>query len=80
MLDSNIKHKDSVLHEVIEENGKFSEGIIYPITRYDNILNSPKVTKDITEANNPPFLLFASEEDDILDTDVYKLINNGNPW
>ena len=80
MLDSNIKHEDAVLHEVIEENGKFSEGIIYPITRYDNILNSPKVTKDITEANNAPFLLFASEEDDILDTDVYKLINNGNPW
>lgn len=80
MLDSKIQHRDVILHDKIEEDGEIKEGIIYPVTRYDNILNSPKVVFDITSANNPPFLLVVSEESTMEDDEVFNLITNGIPW
>lgn len=80
MLDSKIQHRDVILHDKIEEDGEIEEGIIYPVTRYDNILNSPKVVFDITSANNPPFLLVVEEESTMEDDEVFNLITNGIPW
>lgn len=80
MLDSKIQHRDVILHDKIEEDGEIKEGIVYPVTRYDNILNSPKVVFDITSANNPPFLLVVEEESTMEDDEVFNLITNGIPW
>ena len=76
MALSNIGHSDSVLHEIIEENGsKEKERILFPFTRYDNILNRPKCLKlgeKIEKSNNPDFLL---ETEEVNDTEIYTLFN-----
>ena len=79
MALSNIGHVDSVLHELIEENGsKEKERILFPFTRYDNILNRPKYLKlgeKIEKSNNPDFLLVATETEEVNDTEIYTLFN-----
>ena len=75
----NTRYTDTFLHEIIEENGKPKyKGILFPFTRYDNILNRPKVSDNIRASNNPEFLLVPTETVEVDDGEVYKLF--GQEW
>ena len=75
----NVRYTDSFLHEIIEENGvKKKKGILFPITRYDNILNRPIVSSDILSSKNPDFLLVPTDTVEIDDGIIYELF--GQQW
>ena len=75
----NVRYTDSFLHEIIEENGKKKKGgILFPFTRYANILNRPLVTDDIKSSKNPDFLLVKTESFDLDDSIVFELF--GQQW
>ena len=76
---TNVRYTDTFLHEIIEENGeKKRTGILFPFTRYDNILNRPKVSDNIRASNNPDFLLVPTETVEVDDGEIYKLF--GQEW
>lgn len=76
---TNVRYTDTFLHEIIEENGeKKRKGILFPFTRYDNILNRPKVSDNIRASNNPDFLLVPTETVEVDDGEIYKLF--GQEW
>lgn len=65
---------DTLLH-VKDENGK--ESIVLPITRYDNILNAPKILRQgaaITEMAGHPFVLLATDTCTISTEDLRKIV------
>lgn len=75
----NIRYSDSFLHEIIEENGKKKKGgLLFPFTRYANILNRPIVTNDIKSSKNPEFLLVKTESFELDDSIVFELF--GQQW
>ena len=75
----NIRYSDSFLHEIIEENGKKKKGgLLFPFTRYANILNRPIVTSDILSSKNPDFLLVPTDTVEIDDGIIYELF--GQQW
>ena len=75
----NVRYTDSFLHEIIEENGKKKKGgILFPFTRYANILNRPIVTDDIKSSKNPEFLLVKTETFELDDSIVFELF--GQQW
>lgn len=75
----NVRYTDTFLHEIIEENGeKKQKGLLFPFTRYDNILNRPKVSDNIRASNNPDFLLVPTETVEVDDSEIYKLF--GQEW
>ena len=75
----NIRYSDSFLHEIIEENGKKKKGgLLFPFTRYANILNRPIVTNDIKSSKNPEFLLVKTESFVLDDSIVFELF--GQQW
>jgi len=75
---SNIEYSDVVLHSKTIEDETTTNGIIFPITRYANILNSPKVVSDPSSANNPDFLLLKTGTETIADNEIYSMI--GVEW
>ena len=75
----NVDYEDSFLHEIVEENGeKKKKNLIFPITRYPNILNRPSVTDDITLSKNPEFLLVSVDEEEVSDDKIYEMF--GCEW
>ena len=75
----NIGSSDALLHEIVENNGeKTEERGIFPITRYANVLNRPKVLEPgalVKNANNPDFLLVATSEEEVDDNMIYDFFN-----
>lgn len=70
----NIGYSDSFFHEIIEEDGvKEKKRIIFPTTRYDNVLNRPTVTPSIKESNNSDFMLVPTGEEEVPDADIFKM-------
>lgn len=53
---------DNLLH------GKTSTGeecIVFPITRYENVLGSPKMISSIDELHGSPFVLYNTDDVDV---------------
>lgn len=50
-----------------------SERVIFPITRYDNILSSPKMVSDVETSYGAPFLLLQTDEVEIDEDELYNL-------
>jgi hypothetical protein len=72
----NIGYSDSFLHEIIEEDGvKEKKRVIFPSTRYDNVLNRPTVTSSIKESNNSDFMLVTTGEEEVPDAEIFKMFN-----
>lgn len=73
----NVGYSDTFLHELIEETGeKNKKRILFPFTRYDNILNRPLVLdkgEGIENSNNPDFLLVTTETEEVDDAVIYDL-------
>ena len=76
---TNIGSSDALLHEIVEKDGeKTQERDIFPITRYANVLNRPKVLEPgalVKNANNPDFLLVATSEEEVDDNMIYDFFN-----
>lgn len=68
---------DILLH-LKEENeiGATGEEIVLPFTRYDNVLNRPRVVSDTSEvANGAPFNLLVLAEEEMSDAEINALYN-----
>lgn len=50
-----------------------TEAIVFPITRYQNLLNAPQVVTDISESPGAPFLLMRTGKVDVLDDKIRSL-------
>ena len=50
-----------------------SERVIFPITRYDNVLSSPKMVEDVNTSFGAPFLLLQTEEVELTEDEIYNL-------
>lgn len=64
-----------------DSNGKIKKRGIFPITRYDNILNRPRtITEDGSIANTPnaDFHLVVTETEEVSDDVIFKLF--GQTW
>ena len=71
-------YSDIVMHSKELVDGVNEERIVFPITRYDNVLNAPKVTDDPSKAENSEFILMTSEESEVDSNTIYDLI--GKRW
>lgn len=60
-----LRHKDE--HNV--------ESIIFPITRYQNIMSSPKVINDISNARKAPFVLLNTDSVALATSEINELFN-----
>ena len=75
----NVEYEDTFLHEIVEENGeKKKKNLVFPVTRYPNILNRPTVTDNIRDSKNPEFLLVSTGEEEVDDNEIYDLF--GCEW
>lgn len=75
----NVGYSDGFLHEIIEESGKKEQKrIIFPATRYSNVLNRPVVTESVESSKNPDFLLLSTDSEELDDKDIYELF--GQEW
>lgn len=62
---------DTVLHVKVNES---DEVVIMPVTRYDAILNAPKVATNISASSGSPFALLATESEIVDASELRKLI------
>lgn len=71
-------YSDIVMHSKENVDGISEERIVFPVTRYDNVLNAPHVSDDPAHAENSEFILMTSEEKEMDSDLVYALI--GKKW
>lgn len=64
---------DYVQHLKDDDADEPTQVIGFPFTRYDNILNRPKVVTDPAASNNPDFALLQTDEVEVEDEDVFDL-------
>lgn len=60
-----LRHKDD--HNV--------ESIIFPVTRYANVMNSPKVISNISDAKNAPYVLLQTDSVQLTNNEINSLFN-----
>lgn len=75
---SDGNYSDVILHSKTIEDEVETREVIFPITRYANILNAPVVVSEPSSANNPDFLLVKTGTEDIPDETVFSMI--GVEW
>ena len=63
---------DVLLHDRDSEK---SERVILPITRYDNIMNAPKVVHHIDSVKGAPFILYTTDTEWMSTEEIRKLGN-----
>ena len=51
-----------------------TENVILPITRYNNVMNAPKLINDTSATNGAPFTLLATETETLSAAQLRKLI------
>lgn len=58
---------DTLLHAKVstEDCEEGEEKVILPMTRYDNVMNSPDVVRDINGAPGAPFVLYVTGETEL---------------
>lgn len=73
------KYSDVLLHakEQVSET-EFDKRVIFPFTRYQNVINAPRVSKNFATSNNPSFMLYVTDEGEIDDAVVFNLF--GCEW
>lgn len=71
-------YSDIIMHSKENVDGSTEERIVFPVTRYDNVLNAPHVSDDPTKSENSEFILMTSEEVEMDSETVYSLI--GKRW
>ena len=70
MDENQFVGSDVLLHA---KDSDRSERVIFPITRYDNILSSPKMVSDVETSYGAPFLLLQTDEVEIDEDELYNL-------
>ena len=63
---------DILLHDKDSDN---TEKVILPITRYDNVLNAPKVVTNCNAVAGAPFVLYSTESESLSTSDIRKLVS-----
>ena len=66
------KMNDIFLHVKTESTtftGENNQNYTFPITRYENILGRPRVTKNLLEIYGSPFVFFQEGEIELSDTE-----------
>lgn len=63
---------DTLLHEKSSDK---TERVILPITRYNNVLNAPKVVTNVDSVKGAPFVLYATESETLSTVEIRKLVN-----
>lgn len=78
-MKSNEKYSDVLLHakRVLEDETE-ERRVIYPMTRYQDVINAPRVSENILTSNNPPFLLYITSTEEMDNEDIFKLF--GTEW
>lgn len=71
-------YSDILMHSKETVNGIDEERIVFPITRYDNVLNAPHLTDDPKKSENSEFILLTTSESELPADDVYNLY--GMKW
>ena len=68
---------DTLLHLKEESNnGTITDNVVLPYTRYDNVLNRPRVVYDTSSMNNgAPFNLLALQEEEMTEAEINELYN-----
>lgn len=61
---------DTLLHHKDTDQ---TEKVILPITRYNNVLNAPKVVSSVTSVKGAPFVLFISDSEELSTEELRKL-------
>lgn len=62
---------DVLLHNKVNDR---TEQVVLPITRYNNVLNAPKVTKDSSNVNGAPFTLLTTGTEVLNTSELRKLV------
>lgn len=82
-IKRNEKYIPKEVHDILlhlKENEGVSEAIILPYTRYDNVLNRPRVISSVDDGvNGAPFNLYAVAHETVSDTylsSLYQRIYN----
>ena len=68
---SNVTLSDILIHDKMSDG---TETIMFPITRYDNIMGSPKIVSDLTTFHGAPFFFYAADTVEINDDELNALI------
>ena len=61
---------DALLH--LKDSDR-TERIVFPFTRYDNVLGSPTVIDDVTELTDAPFHLLKLDEEELTISEIREL-------
>ena len=69
-----MKISDHLMH------GKTDDGetILFPYTRYENVLGSPKIVTDLETFKGAPFFFLQSDEVEVDDTIINELLGIEN--
>ena len=62
---------DDVLLHV--KDSESTEKVVLPITRYGNVLHSPKVIGNVEDTNGAPFVMYASDTEELSADDIRDL-------
>lgn len=73
-----MNYVDTFLYAKDDDSEKKERVLSFPFTRFDNVLNRPRVTENPIEEPNPDFLLVVTETGEMDDSDVFNLI--GKEW
>lgn len=66
-----VSVSDVLLHNKTSDR---TEEVIMPITRYENVLNAPKLITDVSAVNGSPFTLLATGKESISTAKLRKLV------
>jgi len=64
---------DTLLHAKDPDG---TERIIFPITRYNDVMHAPKVTSDLNSSHDAPFLLLKENSVEIDEEELHELCNS----
>lgn len=64
---------DVVLHA---KDSDLTEKVAFPVTRYNNVINSPKIVSGPESTKGAPFLLYEVETEELDTSEIRELINN----
>ena len=68
---SNVVLTDLLIHGKMDDG---SETIMFPITRYDNIMGSPKIVSDLSTFSGAPFFFYSTDTVEINDDELTAII------
>ena len=70
MADKSKQASDVLMHAKTSDK---NEKVIFPFTKYNNVLSAPNIVEDVSASYGAPFLLLVTDKVTMDEEEMYKL-------